>query len=81
MEMTNKLYETSHSAYVPVIICKRTQGHYNDSRICGMMSLMYPMYNDHIYHLVNGWLDICEPNIILKGVSIENNPPYEFSEF
>jgi hypothetical protein len=33
------LYETSHTAYVPVIICNRTQGHYNYRRICEMMTL------------------------------------------
>ena len=34
---SNKLYETNHSAYVPVIICNRKQGHYNDCRICEMI--------------------------------------------
>jgi hypothetical protein len=41
------------------------------------------MYNDHIWYLVNELSDFCEPNIILKGLSNENNPrtPLEFSEF
>jgi hypothetical protein len=46
-----------------------------------IQDLRYPMYNDHNLYLVNGWSDFCEPNIILKGVSNENNPPKEFSEF
>ena len=47
MDMTvyNKLYETNHSAYGPVIICNRKQGHYNDRRICEMMTLNEIHYN------------------------------------
>jgi hypothetical protein len=39
------LYETNHSAYVPVIICNRKQCHYNDRRICEMMTLNEIHYN------------------------------------
>ena len=28
------------------------------------IDLRYPMYNDHILYLVNGWWDFCEPDII-----------------
>jgi hypothetical protein len=42
---SNKLYETSHSAYVPVMICNRKQSHYNDRRICEMMTLNEIHYN------------------------------------
>jgi hypothetical protein len=34
MEKSNKAYETNHSAYGPVIICNRKQGHYRDCIIC-----------------------------------------------
>jgi hypothetical protein len=43
--------------------------------------LRYPMYNDHIFYLVNGWWNFCELDIILKGLSNKNSPPLEFSEF
>jgi hypothetical protein len=41
----NKLYETNHSAYGPVIICNCKQGHYNDRRTCEMMTSNEIHYN------------------------------------
>jgi hypothetical protein len=39
------LYGTSPSAYVPVIFCNRKQGHYNNRRLCKMMTLNEIHYN------------------------------------
>jgi hypothetical protein len=43
------------------------------SRLKADPTLSYPMYNDHILYLVNGWWDFCD--IILKGLLNKNNPP------
>jgi hypothetical protein len=40
-----KKYETIHSAYKPVIICNRKQGHYSDRSICKIMNLNEIHYN------------------------------------
>jgi hypothetical protein len=46
MEMTvEHMYETHHPAYKPVIICNRKQGHYNDHKICEIMTLNEIHYN------------------------------------
>jgi hypothetical protein len=42
---SNKLYETSNSEYVPVVICSHKQGHYNARRICEMLTLNEIHYN------------------------------------
>jgi hypothetical protein len=39
------MYDTIHSKYGTVIICKCKQGHYSDRRICQMMTLMNILYN------------------------------------
>jgi hypothetical protein len=42
---SNKRYEMNHSAYVPVVICYRKQGHYSNRRICEMVILDEFHYN------------------------------------
>jgi hypothetical protein len=48
------VYEKYHSAYEPVIVCNRKQGHYSGSKICKMMTLNEIHYS-HYKSMVCVW--------------------------